>query len=199
MTRGRHGYDLVALGASAGGLNAVCHLLKLLPPDFSVPMVLVQHRSKESRALAEVLQDCTKLRVIEVDDKQPLEPRTVYVAPPDYHLLIDDGQFSLSTEDLVLFSRPSIDVFFDSAADAYGAGVIGVVLTGANSDGSKGLLKIVARGGQAIVQDPTTAEVNVMPASAQATVSKALVLSIEGIAQHLTKLEQLNRAEVAQT
>jgi two-component system, chemotaxis family, protein-glutamate methylesterase/glutaminase len=197
VNEARIGYDLIAIGASAGGLKAVCDLVRPLPADFSVPIVIVLHRSKDSNALAEVLQDCTPLRVVDVDDKQPLEPRAVYVAPPDYHLLIDDGQFSLSTEDLVLFSRPSIDVFFDSAADAYGAGVIGIVLTGANSDGSKGLRKIVARGGSALIQDPRSAEVGIMPAAAQQTVSKALVLSIEEIAQHLIKLEQLQRPQIA--
>jgi two-component system, chemotaxis family, protein-glutamate methylesterase/glutaminase len=191
------GYDLVVIGASAGGLAAVCTLLKLLPATFEIPIVVVQHRAKESLALAEVLQDCTQLRVQEAEDKMPLEPRSVYIAPPDYHLLIDDGRLALSTEDLVLFSRPSIDVLFDSAADAYGAGVIGIVLTGANSDGSKGLKKIAARGGQAIVQDPETAEIQVMPASAQKAVRKARVLGLEEIAAHLVKLEEIHRQMAA--
>ena len=192
-----HGYDLVAIGASAGGLAAVCTLLGLLPATFEIPIVIVQHRAKESLALAEVLQDCTKLKVYEAEDKMPLEPRTVYIAPPDYHLLIDDGRLALSTEDLVLFSRPSIDVFFDSAADSYGAGIIGIVLTGANSDGSKGLKKIAARGGQTIVQDPDTAEIQMMPASAQKAVRKARVLDLEEIAKHLVKLEAIHRQMAA--
>jgi two-component system, chemotaxis family, protein-glutamate methylesterase/glutaminase len=191
------GYDVVAIGASAGGLSAVCVLLSLLPANFEIPIAIVQHRAKESMALAEVVQDCTKLRVMEIEDKQPLEPHSVYIAPPDYHLLIDDGRFALSTEDLVRFSRPSIDVFFDSAADAYGAGVIGVVLTGANSDGSKGLKKIAARGGQALVQDPETAEIQVMPAAAMKAVRNARVMSLEEIAEHLIQLEQLHRQQVA--
>jgi two-component system chemotaxis response regulator CheB len=190
-------YDIVAIGASAGGLSAVCTLLGRLPADFDIPIVIVQHRSKESSALAEVVQDCTKLRVLEAEDKMPIEPRSVYIAPPDYHLLIDDGRLALSTEDLVLYSRPSIDVFFDSAADSYGAGVIGVVLTGANSDGSKGLMKIAARGGQTIVQDPETAEIDVMPAAAQRAVSKARALTLEEMAEHLIKLEQLHRQQMA--
>lgn len=190
-------YDMVAIGASAGGLAAVCTLLRLLPADFDIPIVIVQHRAKESTALAEVVQDCTKLRVLEAEDKMPIEPRSVYIAPPDYHLLIDDGRLALSTEDLVLYSRPSIDVFFDSAADTYGAGVIGVVLTGANSDGSKGLKKIAERGGQTIVQDPKTAEIAVMPAAALLAVSKARVLTLEEMAEHLIKLEQLHRQQMA--
>jgi two-component system, chemotaxis family, protein-glutamate methylesterase/glutaminase len=191
------GYDVVAIGASAGGLAAVCTLLRLLPETFEIPIVVVQHRAKESVALAEVLQDCTRLRVQEAEDKVPLEPRSVYIAPPDYHLLIDDGRLALSTEDLVLFSRPSIDVFFDSAADAYGAGVIGIVLTGANSDGSKGLKKIAARGGQTIVQNPETAEIQVMPAAATQAVRNARILDLEAIAEHLVKLEHIHRQQVA--
>ncbi|HEY0671403.1 MAG TPA: chemotaxis protein CheB [Longimicrobiales bacterium] len=197
MTDQSHRYQLIAIGASAGGLNAVCHLIRNLPADFEIPIAVVQHRAKESEALAEILQECTTLRVVEVEDKQPLEGRTVYIAPPDYHLLIDEGVFALSTEGLVLYSRPSIDVFFDSAADAYGAGVIGVVLTGANSDGTKGLARIVARGGKALVQDPQTAEVKVMPLSAQQGVSRALVLNLDQIANHLMQLERLQRQQVA--
>lgn len=184
-------YDLIAIGASAGGFEAVCRIVSRLPADFDIPVALVQHRAKESRALAGLLQDCCALRVSEVEDKQPIEPRNLYVAPPDYHMLVDDGAFSLSTEGLVGYSRPSIDVFFDSAADAFGPGVIGVVLTGANTDGSKGLRKIVARGGQAIVQDPDTAEVSVMPKGAKNAVGHAKVLSLEEIANHLMALEQL--------
>lgn len=191
------GYDVIAIGASAGGLNAVCTLLGLLPEDFDIPIAIVQHRAKESMALGEVLQDCTRLRVIEIEDKQPLEPRCVYIAPPDYHLLIDEGRFALSTDDLVRYSRPSIDVFFDSVADAYGAGVIGVVLTGANADGSKGLQKIASRGGQALVQDPETAEIQVMPAAAQKAVKSARIMNLEEIAEHLINLEHLHRDMVA--
>jgi two-component system, chemotaxis family, protein-glutamate methylesterase/glutaminase len=190
-------YDLIAIGASAGGLTAVCTIIRRLPADFEIPIAIVQHRAKESHLLATLLQDCTQLRVLEVEDKQPVEPNSVYVAPPDYHLLIDQGTFALSTDDLVLYSRPSIDVFFDSAADAYGAGVIGVVLTGANSDGSKGLRRIVARGGQAVVQDPATAEVDVMPASAKEMVPRARIATLEGIAEHLIRLDELQRQQVA--
>lgn len=193
MKTGRHGYDLIAIGTSAGGFEAVCTLLGLLPADFSIPVAVVQHRSRDSDALATLLQDCSGLRVCEVEDKMPVEPG-VYIAPPDYHLLIDDGAFALSTEGLVGYSRPSIDVFFDSAADAYGPGVIGVVLTGANKDGARGLQKIAARGGQAVVQDPATADVDVMPAGALELVTRARVLTIPQIAEHLIELERLQHA-----
>lgn len=190
-------YDIIAIGASAGGFDAVCRIVSRLPADFEIPVALVQHRARESNALAELLQDCSAIRVIEVDDKQPVEGRCVYVAPPDYHLLVDTGHFALSTEGPVGYSRPSIDVFFDSVADEYGPGAIGVVLTGANTDGSRGLRKIVARGGQAIVQDPDTAEVSAMPKGARAMVSKARVLPLNEITNHLMALEQLHKQEAA--
>ena len=110
---------------------------------------------------------------------------------------VDGGAFALSVEDLVLFSRPSIDVFFDSAADAYGAGVIGVVLTGANRDGSNGLRNIVARGGRAFIQDPATAEVDAMPSFARAAVPQARVLSLDQIGQELARIDQQQRVKVA--
>lgn len=188
------GYDLIAVGTSAGGFTAVCKLVQLLPADFQVPIAIVQHRARESEGLAGLLQDCTALSVSEVEDKQPIEPHSIYIAPPDYHLLIDDGAFSLSTEGLVGFSRPSIDVFFDSAADNFGPRLIGVVLTGANTDGSRGLRKIAARGGQAIVQDPAEAEVAVMPAGAKRMVAKALVLPLAAIVEHVVAITQLPTA-----
>jgi two-component system chemotaxis response regulator CheB len=189
------GYDMVAIGTSAGGLLALCDLVKLLPGSFEIPIAIVQHRAKESAGLAELLQDCTPLNVVEVEDKQPVEKRSVYIAPPDYHMLIDEGVFALSTEGLVGYSRPSIDVFFDSVADAYGPRAIGVVLTGANADGSKGLQQIVARGGQALVQDPQEAEVAVMPASAKKAVPRARVMTLNAIAEHLSRLARLEHPE----
>jgi two-component system chemotaxis response regulator CheB len=179
------GYDMVAIGTSAGGLVALCKLIRLLPDTFETPIAIVQHRAKESEGLGVLLQDCTQLRVIDVEDKQP-----------DYHLLIDDDVFALSTEGLVGYSRPSIDVFFDSVADAYGPRAIGVVLTGANADGSKGLYQIVARGGQALIQDPDEAEVAVMPASAKRAVPRARVMTLDAIAEHLTRLERLHDSQV---
>ena len=192
-------FDLVAMGASAGGLNAVCVVLRLLPEEFTIPIAVVQHRARESALLAGLLQDCSSRRVVEVEDKQPIQPGQVYVAPPDYHLLVDHGAFALSVEELVLFSRPSIDVFFDSAADAYGSGVIGVVLTGANRDGSDGLRNIVARGGLAFIQDPATAEVETMPARARAAVPQARVLTLEQIAEQLVRIDQQQRERLAGT
>src|SRR5204862_4202623 len=141
------------------GLNALRELVGSLPADFRIPTVLVQHRHRQSdHLLSMFLQERTRLPVAEVEDKMPIEPGTVFVAPADYHLLIDRGNFTLSTEAPVRYSRPSIDVTFYSAADAYDASTIGVVLTGANADGSRGLRRIFDRGGLALVQDPKTAE-----------------------------------------
>ncbi len=181
--------EIVMIGVSAGGLDAVCTLLRGLPSDFGMAVVVVQHRSKESDALCEVLQDCTSLLVQEVVDKAPVEPGNVYLAPPDYHLLLEPGYFSLSTDDPVMYSRPSIDVAFESAADVYGPRAVGVVLTGANHDGSRGLRRIADRGGHTLVQDPRTAEVAVMPTAARRAAPEAEVLTLERIAARLVTLQ----------
>lgn len=181
-------FRMVAVGASAGGLHALRTLVSGLPEDFEIPVTVVQHRSRDSQLLCELLQECSRLRVSEVTDKQAVEPGTVYVAPADYHLLVDEGAFSLSTDDPVRFSRPSIDVTFESVSDAYGADAVGVVLTGANADGSRGLARIVAVGGHAVVQDPETAEVKVMPRAALRAVPGACVLPLEEIAAHLAAI-----------
>ena len=132
-------YSIVVVGTSWGGLNALRELVGKLPANFRVPTVLVQHRHRQSdHLLSTFLQERTQLTVAEVEDKMPIEPGMLFVAPADYHLLIDRGVFALSTDPPVRYSRPSIDVTFYSAADAYGAATIGVVLTGANSDGSRG-------------------------------------------------------------
>ena len=128
-------YRLIVMGLSAGGLQALSVLLPALPANFSLPIAIVQHRSRDSHALATVLQEDSRLRVCEIEDKMPLDYAQVYLAPPDYHALVEDGYFALSTEAPVTYSRPSIDVFFESAADQLGPAVIGVVLTGANRDG----------------------------------------------------------------
>ena len=160
-------YSVVAIGTSWGGLAALTKLLGDLPSDFGIPVVVVQHRSKDSeRLLVQLLQDTTDMKVGEIEDKDPLTPGTVHVAPANYHVLIEDGYASLTIEEPVRFSRPSIDVMFSSAADTYGAAAIGVVLTGANEDGARGLAHIVKRGGLALVQDPKTAEIPIMPQAA---------------------------------
>jgi two-component system, chemotaxis family, protein-glutamate methylesterase/glutaminase len=181
-------YELVVIGVSAGGLHALCTIVRDLPEDFEAALVIVQHRSRDSDALCEILQECTSLSLREVVDKAPIQRGEVYLAPPDYHVLLEDGFFSLTVDEPVRYSRPSIDVTFDSAADAYGPGVIGVVLTGANRDGASGLRRIVDEGGAAVIQDPDTAEVSVMPRFAMAEVPEAHVVPLEQIAQLLVEM-----------
>lgn len=180
---------LVAIGTSWGGLAALGRILGDLPADFAAPVVVIQHRSKGSdRLLAELLQDLSDLEVHEAEDKDPLLPANVYVAPSDYHLLVDSGQISLTTDEPVRYSRPSIDVTFGSAAESCGSGAIGVVLTGANDDGSRGLSRILALGGQGIIQDPETAEIAIMPAAARRAAPAAEVLPLENIGPRLVEL-----------
>jgi two-component system chemotaxis response regulator CheB len=182
-------YDIVVVGTSWGGLSALRELIAGLPKEFGLPLVVVQHRHKQSdHLLSQLLQEGTALCVTEVEDKAPITVGNVFVAPADYHLLIEDGHFSLSTDEPVRFSRPSIDVTFVSAADTYGDRAVGVVLTGANADGSRGLKRIFDRGGLAFVQEPATAESPAMPAAAIECVPLARVLTLAQIAAELTAL-----------
>lgn len=174
------------IGTSWGGLNALSQVVAGLPATFALPLVIVQHRSPDAPGfLAELLQTRTRLCVVEVDDKRPIAPGHVFVAPPNYHLLFDRGYFALTTDAPVRYSRPSIDVTFVSAADEYGRRAVGVVLTGANEDGASGLKRIADRGGYTIVQDPMTAEGAAMPRAALRAVPKARVMPLERIANHL--------------
>lgn len=188
MTAPAPGYRLVVIGVSAGGLYALRTIMSGLPADFDLPVVVVQHRSRDSELLCELLQECAPLVVGEANDKEPILPGHVYVGPPDYHLLVEPGYCSLSTDEPVRFSRPSVDVMFLSAADAYSPDVVGIVLTGANADGARGLRAIVDRGGYALVQDPASAEVPVMPRAAIKAVPTACVLPLERIAPHLAAI-----------
>jgi two-component system chemotaxis response regulator CheB len=187
MTAG--GYEIVVVGTSWGGLAALRALAVALPRGFQLPIAAVQHRHKDSdRLLTVLLQERTPLTVCEVEDKQPILPGFLFIAPADYHLLIERGHFSLSTDAPVRYSRPSIDVAFTSAADSYGPRVVGVVLTGANADGAEGLAKIADRGGLAIVQSPATADSPTMPRAALEAVPAARVLAIPAIADLLSTL-----------
>ncbi|HEY2376587.1 MAG TPA: chemotaxis protein CheB [Gemmatimonadaceae bacterium] len=189
-------YSIVVVGTSWGGLNALRELVGKLPADYRLPTVLVQHRHRDSdHLLSTFLQERTKLIVSEVEDKMPIEPGMLFVAPADYHLLIDRDVFELSTDSPVRYSRPSIDVTFYSAADAYGSAAIGVILTGANSDGSRGLRRIFDRGGLALVQDPSTAESPAMPSAAIRCVPGAQVQTIAQIATTLCDVDATTKAE----
>ena len=181
--------EIVAIGTSWGGLHALSTIVAGLPASFPVPIVVVQHRSRDAEALLrELLQQHAALEVCEVEDKQPLVTGHVFVAPANYHLLVDRGFCSLVTDPPVRYSRPSIDVMLYSVADSYRSGAVGVVLTGANEDGAAGLRRIVDRGGRAIIQDPETAESPVMPRAAMRAVPEADVMPLEGIAEHLHRL-----------
>jgi two-component system chemotaxis response regulator CheB len=183
------GYDLVVVGTSWGGLAALRTLVAGLPRSFLMAVAIVQHRHKDSDHLLRVLlQERATLEVCEVEDKMPLEHGRIYVAPPDYHTLVEPGYFSLSTEAPVRYSRPSIDVAFSSAADSYGHRTVGIVLTGANADGATGLRQISDRGGMAIVQDPATAESPLMPSAAVQAVPRARVMALQGIIDFLATL-----------
>ncbi len=184
-------YSIVAIGTSWGGLMAMSKLLSELPAEFPIPIVIVQHRSKDSdRLLSQLLQDATPLTVCEIEDKDLLEPGKVHVAPADYHVMVERGYLSLTVEEPVRYSRPSIDVMFTSAGDAYGKEAIGIVLTGANEDGSRGLAHIVKRGGKALIQSPKTAEIPIMPEAAVRAVPTAEVLPIPQIGKRLVELSQ---------
>jgi two-component system chemotaxis response regulator CheB len=168
-------YELICIGASWGGLRAIERLLTDIPAEVDPPIVIAQHRDAKS-SLAEVLSRYTQRPMVDASDKQPLERNHVYLAPADYHLLVERGSLALSLEERVQYARPSIDVLFESAADAYGPGVIGVILTGANADGAEGLARIKRYGGVAVVQDPAEAERRAMPdAAIAATVADAVL------------------------
>jgi two-component system chemotaxis response regulator CheB len=182
--------DLVAIGASWGGLDVFRDLLRGLPAELDASVVIAQHRSPESHptAFRELLGAATRLRVREAGDKDGLRGGTVYIAAPDYHLLVEPGSLSLSTDEPVQYARPSIDVLFESAAESYRERCAGVILTGANDDGARGLARVVELGGTAIVQDPTEATRDEMPLAALAAVPGARVARAREIADLLVEL-----------
>jgi two-component system chemotaxis response regulator CheB len=181
--------SVAVVGTSLGGLSALRVLLSALPGEFRPPVIVVQHRGKfADGALVALLAKETPLPVSEPDDKQALEPGHVYLAPADYHLLVESGNLALSTEGPVNHARPSIDVLFESAADAYAGGVVGVVLTGANHDGARGSARIKERGGIVLVQDPGSAESNVLPAAAIAATRVDRILPLAELAAALCDL-----------
>ncbi|KQX46589.1 chemotaxis protein CheB [Paenibacillus sp. Root444D2] len=187
--------EAVVVGVSAGGLKALSRLLSYLPSDYSLPIIIVQHILESSDSyLAEYLNTQVAIHVKEAIDKETIQPHHVYLAPPGYHLLIeDDRSFSLSIDPKVNYSRPSIDVLFDSAAFAFQEACVGVVLTGANRDGSSGLRTIKESGGITIVQDPETAEFPIMPQAAIDTVKVDYILSLDDIGKFLRQLHNLER------
>jgi len=182
------------IGSSAGGLNALKALFHGLGDRFNIPLIIVQHISADSENyLIQILNDIGILQVKEADEKERPMPGMAYLAPPNYHLLLEpDRTFTLTIDERVNYARPSIDVLFETAAEAYKDKLIGIILTGANNDGSKGLKKIKEFGGLAIVQDPETAEVASMPRAAILTSAVDHIIPLEEIAPLLNSLNEIN-------
>jgi two-component system chemotaxis response regulator CheB len=181
----------IVMGSSAGGLYALKKLLPSLPESFPCPIMIVQHVSPASdNYMVRMLNELSAITVKEADEKEPVVPGTAYVAPPDYHLLVErDFTLSLSMEEKVNYSRPSIDVLFETAADAYGARLMGIVLTGANADGALGLKAIKKHGGYTLVQDPQDAESPVMPRAAIEKARPHKILSLKEIIAFLSRAD----------
>lgn len=191
-----HGYEIIVVGASWGGLAAIRTILGALPESFDIPMVVVQHRHRDSDSrLGRYITRHTLMPVCDVEDKMPVEPGRLYVAPPDYHTLVEHGHLALSTDAPVRYSRPSIDVMLMSAAAAYGHRTVGVILTGANADGALGLRRVADVGGLPVVQDPATAEVSAMPEAAIEAVPQARVFPLDRMAGFLAELPSVYSAE----
>lgn len=179
----------IVIGSSAGAVQALSEILPRLPAEFPLPILVVVHVPAAPSGLTTLFSAKCAMAVVEPDDKEAILPGTVYFAPPGYHLLVEPGaSISLSADEPVLFSRPSIDVLFESAADCFGAGLLGIVLTGANEDGARGAAQIEACGGSVLVEDPATAYAAAMPAAALARCSAARALSLDAIADHLLRV-----------
>jgi len=190
----KRGVDAVVIGASAGGIEALSVLLPALPAGLRAPVFVVLHLPRERPSLlVEIFQRKCALPVREAEDKEPVERGTVYFAPPDYHLLVDEGpQLALSADELVHYSRPSIDVLFESAADVYADRLLGIILTGASEDGASGLEAVHRAGGWTVVQQPGTAHASLMVESALKRSPVDLVLALEEIAALLHTLEDVD-------
>ncbi|PXA91592.1 chemotaxis protein CheB [Caulobacter sp. D5] len=180
----------VVIGASAGAVQALLTILPALPASFALPVLVVVHVPPDrDNVLVSLLQAKCRLTVKEAEDKEPLVGGTVFFAPSDYHLLVEtDGTLAISTDEPVNYSRPSIDVLFESAADAFGEALVGVVLTGANHDGAAGLRAVTQAGGTAIVEDPNFAHSRAMPLAALEASPEAAIMTIDAIASYLSSL-----------
>lgn len=185
-------FQAVVIGVSTGGVDALKRVIPALPADFAMPVVVVIHIAPGSGdGLAQLLDGLSPLRVKEADEGDTLTPGVVYVAPANYHLLVErDGRLSLSTDPPVNFARPSIDVLFESAAACFGPALVGVVLTGAAHDGALGLQKIQQMGGCTIIQDPQDAVTDSMPRSALALCQPDYLVPLRELATLLTSLGQ---------
>lgn len=180
---------MIVVGGSFGAMDALCEILRDLPPGFPLPIVVVLHRHRDSVGLMQpIIQRSSLLPVVETEDKNAIEPGRVYLGPPDYHLLIDEGCLSLSTDEPVSFARPSIDVLLESAAEVAGGRTIAVILSGGGSDGSQGAKLVAQRGGTVIVQEPATSPAPWMPAATISAVPSCRVLPLSKIAPELRRI-----------
>jgi two-component system chemotaxis response regulator CheB len=188
-------YHAVVAGVSMGGVEALGILLGGLPGDFPLPLLIVHHVSPDAGSdLANLLNSHCTIRVKEADEDEPILPGTAYLAPPNYHMLVErNGTVALSVDAPVNFARPSIDVLFESAADVFGPGLIGIILTGAGSDGAKGLKMLKEKGGLAVIQDPADADADSMPRSALAAVNADYVLPLKEMVRLLCALAERER------
>jgi two-component system chemotaxis response regulator CheB len=186
----KEGAQAIVVGASAGAIQALSRILPILPKDYPIPVLVVVHiPTDRADLLAPLFQAMCRVVVKEAEDKEPIRPGFVYFGPSDYHLLVEpDRTVSLSSDEPVLYSRPSIDVLFESAADAYGERLVGVVLTGANEDGANGLWAVGAAGGVALAEDPAEAFAPAMPSAALARCAEAQSMSLDAIAAYLVGL-----------
>jgi two-component system chemotaxis response regulator CheB len=185
-------YEAIVIGVSSGGMNVMKILFSLLPKDFNTPIIIVQHISPRSEnQWIKLLNEKSNLLIKEADEKEEIEKGIIYISPPNYHLLIEKNKtFSLTIDERVNFARPSIDVLFESAATAYKNKLIGIVLTGSNNDGTKGIKRIQECGGLTIVQNPETAESAYMPQSAIAAIQPDYILSLEEIIKLLITIDK---------
>lgn len=188
-------YAALVIGGSSGAIDALLTLLPALPPTLRASVLVVLHMPRDPRSrLLEIFRPHCALPLEEAQDQVSIQPGTVYFCPPDYHLLIDQGpRVALSVDAPVHYSRPSIDVLFESAADFYGDQLVGILLSGANEDGTRGLQAIQAAGGLVVVQDPASAAVSTMPRAALARLAAQHVLAPAGMAALITDLHQQGR------
>lgn len=188
------GVKAIVIGVSAGGLSALTYILEALPENFPIPVLIVQHRVKdEKNLLEEILQTKCRIKVRQAEEKIPVMPQTVYIAPADYHLLVEHDQtLSLSYDPYVNFSRPSIDVLFETAAEVFAGQLVGIILTGASKDGANGILAIRKSKGTTIAQDPAEAQFPYMPQAAIDLGGVQHIMKLTAITEYILKLGKID-------
>ncbi len=184
-------YEAIVIGSSAGGLHALKTLFKGLKPGFNIPIIIAQHLSPHSENyMAQFLDQLNTIKVKEADEREKIKAGYAYIAPPNFHLLIEnDRTFSLTVEEKVYYARPSIDILFETAADVFHQKLIGIILTGANHDGANGIKKIQLFGGFTIAQNPGSAESDAMPKAAIKTGNVLKIMELDEIADFLNSLD----------